>query len=62
MAIKMTGHTWCPVADDFRSEFVMDSAYEVKNLPKCCYGSTAIAVDGSGKIFMVNASGQWSEL
>ena len=39
-------------------EYICDTDADVKNLPKCCAGSTALVVE-SGKIYMVNASGEW---
>ena len=60
MAIKMISTEWCGCVSDYRKEFLMDTAAEVKDLPKCCPGSSAIAV-GAGKVFFVNASGEWAE-
>lgn len=62
MAIKCVERKWCPEVGDYRQQFVMDSADEVANLPKCCSGSTAIVVEEDGAMFMVNASGEWGEL
>jgi hypothetical protein len=61
MAIKRINSVWCPQVEAYRWEFVLDSPDDVANLPKACAGSTAMVVDGSGKIYMVNASGEWKE-
>lgn len=45
---------------DIRKRFVIDSEADVSSLPKCSAGSVAIVAAG-GKVFMVNASGQWVE-
>lgn len=58
MAIKMTNIEWCSCTNDYRKEFMMDTDADMANLPKCCVGSTAIAVS-SGEVYMVNASGDW---
>lgn len=46
---------------DCPREFILDSEDDVKLLPKACPGSTAIVADGSHKVYMVNASGEWRE-
>lgn len=43
-----------------RCHYIMDTVDDAKNLPKSCTGSTAVAALG-GKVFMVNASGEWVE-
>ena len=62
MAIKMIDREYCAFTDDYRCSFVMDSAEDAKDLPKCCTGSTAVATDKDGPLYMVNASGEWEEL
>lgn len=61
MAIKKISNVWCSEVGDYRCEFVLDSVDDVANLPKACVGSTAMVADGSSKIYMVNASGEWKE-
>ena len=61
MAIKKISSVWCPLAEEYRCEFILDSINDVANLPKACVGSTAIVVDGSQMVYMVNASGEWKE-
>lgn len=62
MAVKMIDSEWCAINEGYRCSFVMDSASEVANLPKCCPGSTAIAAEKGAPMFMVNASGEWVEV
>lgn len=59
MAVKTTAKYWCEHAHGYHQELICDTDADVENLPKCCAGSTAIVVE-SGKIFMVNASGEWA--
>lgn len=61
MAIQRISSVWCPLVEAYRCEFILDSQDDVANLPKACVGSTAMVVDGSSKIYMVNASGEWKE-
>lgn len=57
MSIKCTSSPYhCD--NDIPKEFICDTVADVANLPKCCAGSTALVVEG-GKIYMVNASGEW---
>lgn len=60
MAIKMIHREWCPYSEDFRKEFIADAEADVADLPECCTGSTALISDG-GKVYIVNASGEWVE-
>ena len=62
MAIKLVDREWNSYAGDYRYEFVIDSAADVAKLPKCCAGSTAMVAGKDGALYMVNASGEWSEL
>lgn len=62
MAIKLIEATYCPCVDDRKRTYVLDSAADVADLPKCCVGSTAIVAAKDGPIYMVNASGNWEEL
>lgn len=48
-------------AADFRREFILDSEADVADLPAAYPGSIAMVVDGSSKVYMVNASGEWKE-
>jgi hypothetical protein len=59
MAIKLINREWCVFAEDFRCEFIVDSDDDFASLPKSCAGSTAVSP--SGKVMMVNASGEWVE-
>ncbi|MBQ2741920.1 MAG: hypothetical protein IJA06_03795 [Oscillospiraceae bacterium] len=43
-----------------QKHFILDRVEDKKDLPKCCPGSTALVAKG-GKIFMVNASGDWDD-
>ena len=61
MAIKLIKREYCG-GDDYHCEFIMDSAADAANLPKCCTGSTALVADKDGALFMVNASGEWKEM
>lgn len=58
MAIKCIGQKWCPDDRDYSKEFVLDTEDDVKALPMCCAGSTAL-VCSTGNVYIVNASGQW---
>ena len=60
MAIKQIGEEYCPFAGEYRKEFICDTVDDASNLPTSCVGSMAI-VPGAGKVYMVNASGQWTE-
>lgn len=62
MAIKLIKREWNPALSTCQQSFILDSAADVANLPKCCPGSTAIVVAKDGPVFMVNASGEWEEL
>lgn len=60
MAIKLTNVSWCPCIDDYRKEFICDTDADAATLPKCCVGSNAVVVS-TGKVYIVNASGEWKE-
>ena len=62
MAIRKISCEYCPAADEYREEFVLDSATDVADLPECCPGSTAMVADKDGAMYMVNASGEWVEV
>jgi hypothetical protein len=62
MAFQMIKSEWCPIANDYRRSFVLDSAADAKNLPKCCAGSTAIVAEKDGSAYLVDASGEWREV
>ena len=62
MAIKKINSEWCAYNNDYRCEFILDSADDAANLPDSCPGSTAIVAAKDGPMFMVNASGSWEEL
>ena len=61
MACKQIGQTWNPILVQTKKKFIMDSESDAKNLPQCCSGSYAFAVDG-GVVYMVNASGEWVKM
>ena len=61
MAIKQTGQKWNPILNTTKKKFIMDSEADAVNLPKCCPGSYAIAVN-DGAVYMVNASGEWAKM
>lgn len=58
MAIQLIGQIWCPYAEGYRKEFVVDTEADVGSLPKCCVGSSAL-VSATGNVYIVNASGRW---
>lgn len=59
MAIKCTSRVYNPLtAMECPHEFVCDTDADVASLPACRAGSIALVVE-SGRIFMVNASGEW---
>lgn len=60
MAYIKTRRKWANCLNDYQYEFVLDSDADVANLPECKAGSMAIVANG-GKIFMVNASGEWDD-
>lgn len=60
MAIQMISNKMCPHTGDYRREFICDTDDDVANLPECCAGSAAL-VSASGKVWIVNASGEWVE-
>ena len=62
MAIKLTNKSWCPYAEGYRCEFILDSAADAADLPECCAGSVALVADDSGAMYIVNASGEWKEI
>lgn len=43
-------------------KYVMDSADDFSSLPKSAAGSTAMVADNGGKVYIVNASGEWEEM
>ena len=45
-------------SNHLKEEYVCDTDADIENLPKSYPGSTAMVVE-SGKIYMVNASGEW---
>jgi hypothetical protein len=62
MAIKVTNKEWCAYNNDYRCEYVMDSADDAANLPQSCPGSTAMVADETASYYMVNASGEWKKV
>lgn len=58
MAYTKTRRKWANCLCDYQYEFVLDSDADVADLPECCPGSTALVRKG-GKIYMVDASGEW---
>ena len=58
MAYKMVNKDWCDTQLMTRVDFIMDTDADAKDLPESCTGSMALSVE-SGKMFMVNASGNW---
>lgn len=57
MAIELVSKEWCACANDYRSEYIVESPADFENLPECGVGSTAVSP--SGDVYMVNASGEW---
>ena len=58
MAIKMISSQWCGVRNAYKEDFLMDTDADVVDLPQCCVGSGAVAVN-TGNVYIVNASGEW---
>lgn len=58
MAYKLTEIKPCYAMKDAQKTYVCDTEEDVGNLPKCAAGSMAMIAD-TGKIYMVNASGEW---
>lgn len=58
MAIKMISSQWCNVRCAYKKDFLMDTEEDKVDLPECCVGSAAVAVN-TGNVFVVNASGEW---
>lgn len=58
MAFKCIELTHDHTLNIVKKTFVLDSEEDLVNLPACSAGSMAIVASG-GKIFMVNASGEW---
>lgn len=61
MAIKQIEREWNIVSGDYHKEFILDSAADVANLPKCAPGSVAVVADKGGAVYLVNASGECKE-
>lgn len=59
MAIELINNEWNPEVGR-QKEFILDAESDVANLPECAPGSTAL-VCATGKVYIVNASGQWVE-
>lgn len=59
MAYKLTNKTFCPYSNGYVKEFICDTDADVAALPTdVCTGSTAVSIE-SGKVFIVNTSGEW---
>lgn len=58
MAIELISRRRNAYTDCRYEEYICDTDADIENLPKSCVGSTAMVVE-SGKIYMVNASGEW---
>lgn len=56
MAIAKNEKQWAAGAAPH--DYILDTAADVKNLPACCPGSSALVV-ATGEVYMVNASGKW---
>lgn len=56
--VKLIDRHYCPYSGDFRQELICDTDADFESLPKACTGSTAVSIE-SGKIRMVNTSGEW---
>lgn len=59
--IKLVEREWRNELDAYVKSYICDSERDVASLPACCTESTAFVV-GSGKAYMVNASGVWAEI
>lgn len=58
MAIEWFGEKWCLGTAKHSKEFILDTEDDVRALPQCCAGSTAL-VCSTGNVYIVNASGRW---
>lgn len=58
MAYKLINRQYIDFPKQYMDDYVCDTEADVTNLPDAATGSTALVVD-SGKIYMVNASGNW---
>ena len=59
MAYQLINREFCVYSDGFRCDYVCDSEADIANLPKSCPGSVAVVAAAGGKVYMVNASGEW---
>lgn len=62
MAYKLIHETNAPFSNLSVNKFIIDSADDVKDLPRSAPSSTAIVAQLGGGSFIVNASGEWVEL
>lgn len=60
MAYKLINRLYAVTAGQHVEEFICDSDADVATLPQCGPGSQAL-VPVIGKLWVVNASGQWVE-
>lgn len=60
MASKLIKQTYCPSDNSTIKEFLCDTDADFETLPKCSAGSMAVSIE-SGKVMVVNTSGEWVE-
>jgi hypothetical protein len=58
MAYKQISREWCAYVSAYKEEFICDTDADFAQLPECSTGSAALSV-ASGKVRVVNASGEW---
>ena len=60
MAIKRISNTWNEAMDEPVVTYLMDTDNDLEQLPDSAPSSTAISAE-SGRVYIVNASGEWVE-
>ena len=62
MAIKCIERTWSTEINEYLKSYIMDADSDKAKLPKSAPGSVAVVAGKDGKVYMVNASGEWGDL
>ena len=60
MGIKLINKEWKSEVNTYRQEYVIDTESDMTSLPTCCTSSTAVVIS-TGKVYMVNTTGEWTE-
>lgn len=58
MAFKLINEAYSLACNSTLQEFLCDTDADFETLPKCSTGSSAVSLE-SGKVMVVNTSGQW---